>query len=188
MRRSTVSYETQSRRVHKPDQMFDELRAQIEQSKPLGLLSAAISGWTQGAGIPVTGIAGSLVSFVASSLASSLHRQILIVASDRAEAEQLSDDLNLLHGDTCRLFTAARAHSVLTDSGPLSSDSIAALRALRDAGVDLIVAPADALPVALPDPEAFKAVGASGAGSPLPRVSAAASLPSFASCSGLSDA
>ena len=135
--------------------MFDELRAPIEQSRPFGLLLASISRWTQGAGIAATGLAGSLVSFVASSLAGSLHRQILVVAPDRAEAEQLSDDLNLLHGDTCRLFTAARAHSLLTDSGPLSGDSIAALRALRDSGVDLIVAPADALPVALPDPEAF---------------------------------
>ena len=145
----------QSRRVPEAHEMFDALRAQIEQSRPFELLLESLAHCAQGSDVSFGGVTGSLMSFVVSSLTVSLNKQVLLVTADRPQAEQLSDDLSLLHGDSCRLFSTPRGHSVLAESGPLNSESVATLRALKDSAADLIVTPADSLPIALPDPESF---------------------------------
>lgn len=132
--------------------MFKQLVAGIERCRPFQNLLAEIERRNHGSCLSVKGLSGSLASFVISSLSNVLGRQVLVVTGERSQAEQLSDDLSLLRGDTARFFTVGATQLATPSIGLADSDCIATLRALLGAHTQVLVTTSDALPARLPAP------------------------------------
>ena len=135
--------------------MLGQLRTQIQQSAPFDVLLGSILRGDLESPIAVGGLSGSLLSFVVSSLSNSLKRQILVVTHDRAEAEQLLDDISLVHGDSARLFDSGVVHSSSPEPNLSSSESIATLRAMLGSTAEIVVTSSDSLITRLPEPTLF---------------------------------
>ena len=136
--------------------MLDRIRDHIDRSSSFVDLLGSIQQFRPGSQVRLGGVAGSLLGFILSSLSRSLARQILVVIPDRQQAEQLFDDLNLLHGDAIRQFNFHPAQSSRLDPAFSSGDSIAALRSLLERSVDIVVASPGSIAVQLPPPDTLK--------------------------------
>ncbi len=131
---------------------FERLRAHIEQSTQFTHLLESLSRCNPGGHVSIGGLAGSSTAFLLSSISNALDRQILVVAPDRAQAEQLRDDLILLHGDSVRLYNIISDYANQPIQNLSNTEHIAVLRSLLEAQVDILVAQPDSLAVRLPDP------------------------------------
>ena len=133
--------------------MFERLRTAIEQSSRFSQLLSSISVGNAGEAISLGGVAGSLLAILVSSLSDSLRKQILVISDDRAKAEQLFDDVALLHGASARLFLADSTQTTQQALQPWKAEAASTLRALAESSVDIVIAtgPSLLLPVPLPD-------------------------------------
>jgi transcription-repair coupling factor (superfamily II helicase) len=132
--------------------MLRQLRTQIEQSAPFVALLSSILHSGRESPIVIGGLSGSLLSFVLSSLSSSLKQSILVVTHERAEAEQLLDDINLVHDRSARLFDAGVVQFNSSESSLSSNENTATLRALVESAVDIVVTTSDSFSTRLPEP------------------------------------
>lgn len=133
----------------------------VEQGKKIisGLLKFVeannfFASCAAGDSLRLTGISGSLRSFVIAMLAEQSSRPILLVVSDEEDAQKFCDDLRLTMGtNQVRLFTGAG--TTATQSSPGVED-IETLRALLEKNVAVTVASARALSTQIPNPTALK--------------------------------
>ncbi len=139
--------------------MFERLRTTIEQSAQFSQLVNSVTDSIIGKETAVGGVAGSLLAFLVSSLSNKLGQQLLVVADRRDYAEQLADDLGLLHGDSVRLFTAGNESTAQHVLHPASADVASTLRSLLELPIDIVVATGTSLVVRLPDPQSLKSGG-----------------------------
>jgi transcription-repair coupling factor (superfamily II helicase) len=132
--------------------MLDTIRHEVENTDAFHRLIDDLRRNRRDSHSVVGGVSGSLSAFVFSSLARTLERQLLIITPDLNQAEQLTDDLGFVHGDSARLFGAAGARRSLSEAESAHIGDMATLRSLADASADIVVCPAEAIGSRLPDP------------------------------------
>lgn len=134
--------------------MIEEAKKIISEHPQVSEVNNFLSSASAGDSLRVTGISGSLRSFVIALLAEESSRPILLVVSDDEEAQKLCDDLRLTMGtNLVRLFTGAGAPG--NGSSPGVED-IETLRALLEKNVAVTVASALALSSKIPNPATLK--------------------------------
>jgi len=83
---------------------LEKIKENIYRSEPFERLARAVQNASAGEQIVLSGVAGSLLSFIAAFLHQLTGRQILLVASEREKAAKTRDDLELLLGPAAARF------------------------------------------------------------------------------------
>lgn len=132
--------------------MFERLRTAIEQSSQFSQLVGSLSSITPGNVISFGGVAGSLLAVVVSSLADRSGKQVLVIGDDRSRAEQLYDDVILLHAGSARLFVADGSLGTQRSLHPRNMEAGSTLRSLAESMIDIVIATASSLLLPVPRP------------------------------------
>ena len=136
---------------------IDRIRTRITQSEPFRVLERELEALRPETPIPMQGISGSLMAFVAVHVFEKRQRQLLLVVPESDLAERLRDDCALLLGDSMvHLYASAPHHAarLLDMTAPIAQ--VEALRALSGGKCVVVVASAEALASLVMPPEQFK--------------------------------
>ena len=137
--------------------MIEEIRKRVEDSEPFRMLLQRSKLLSGGESVPIRGVNGSLMAFVAASLYESRQTQVVLVTADKDRAEQLRDDCALILGEhSVRLYAHGPSHkaAVLDMTAPIAQ--VEALKALSSNETIVVVTSAEAITGLIPPPKEFK--------------------------------
>lgn len=136
--------------------LLQQLHETILGSEPFAWLSRSAGALPPGHRITLSGVSGSLLAFVISHLHAATGRQMLVLVSERDQAEMLRDDASLLAGGvSVHLYVHSRHHAAtpLDMSAPIAQ--MEALGALVRKDPVCVIASSEALISPVPRPAGF---------------------------------
>ncbi len=147
-----------------PNDMIEHFKKIIVEQNRVEELAKQTAKLQANEAISLTGIAGSLRSFVLSAIAEDLSKQLLIVVADEDDAQKLRDDFNLVVGQSrVKLFgrrldslSGSKHHSHVEDTSATSVEDVETLRALIDGNANIVITHATALSSNIPNPASLK--------------------------------
>jgi transcription-repair coupling factor (superfamily II helicase) len=137
--------------------MIEQLKQTITEQPRVQQLLKRVNQLQASESLALTGVVGSLRSFVLTALAEDLSKQILIVAPDEDAAEKCRDDFNLVVGRSrVTLFGRSNHHAHVDDTSATSVEDVETLRALMDGSASIIITHATALSSHIPNPASLQ--------------------------------
>lgn len=136
--------------------MIEVIQKKIIESEPFRALERSVTELKPGEPLPLLGISGSLMAFVAVSALERRNSQVLLVVADNDRAEQLRDDCAALVGDErVRLYGEGSSHqsAMLDMTAPIAQ--VETLQALSASERVIVVTSAAALVHRIPAPKDF---------------------------------